>query len=415
MYNRRVPLFRLALCLPLAIETGQPTAKPVEIVVSTGLFDRRNTPVMVRFDRAPAVRRWELVDERGAALPLQMRDERHGLFVLPDLKANQTRVYTLRPAMGDERAQTRVAAVKEGDTIVMTIAGKPAFTYQGATTQPPAGYASSYGRGGYIYPVLTPAGANVADDYPPNHKHHHGIWAAWTKTQFEGRHPDFWNMGDRTGTVEPVDVGAEFSGPVCGGFVARHRYIDLSAKPPKDVLNETWNVVAYASGTAAAAAGAGAPRPYFVFDLTVTQTCSTASPLVLEEYRYGGLAFRGAREWNGGGEEACQWLTSEGKGRIDGNEAPSRWVRLSAKVAGRPASVAILDHPQDFRFPQPIRIFPDQPYCVYSPSQLGRFEIAPGKPFVERYRFIVPDGVLEPAELDQLWNDYAHPPHVEVK
>src|SRR6185312_14669354 len=220
------------------------------------------------------------------------------------------------------------------------------------------------------------------------------------------RHPDFWNMGDKTGTVEPVDFGGEFSGPVCGGFVAHHRYVDLKAHPPKDALNETWEVVAYA-GTS----GRGAS--YVLFDLTVTQTCAGPSPLTLLQYRYGGVAFRGARDWNGA--DACQWLTSEGKGRIDGNESPSRWVRASGKVDGQRVSVAILDHPDNFRFPQPIRVFPDQPYCVYSPSQLGAFQIVPGKPFVERYRFVVADGVIDPAELDRLWNDYAHPVTATIK
>ena len=46
------------------------------------------------------------------------------------------------------------------------------------------------------------AGRVITGDYPPDHIHHHGVWFAWTKTEFEGRHPDFWNMGDGTGTVE---------------------------------------------------------------------------------------------------------------------------------------------------------------------------------------------------------------------
>ncbi|GIT77905.1 MAG: hypothetical protein Ct9H300mP32_2870 [Verrucomicrobiota bacterium] len=39
----------------------------------------------------------------------------------------------------------------------------------------------------------------ITDDYPHNHKHHHGIWFPWTNTIFEGRKPDFWNMGNGTG------------------------------------------------------------------------------------------------------------------------------------------------------------------------------------------------------------------------
>lgn len=394
------PWFVAALVAPAA-------AKSLEVRVAAGDFDRYDTPLQVTFEGRPGVGgAWELVDDSGTVLPLQMRDENHGQFILPELKAKRVRTYKLREASSDVRPRSGVEATKQGRTIAVTVGGKPVFTYQGGKTEPPVGYPASYKRGGYIYPLLTPSGKNVADDYPPNHKHHHGIWAAWTKTEFEERHPDFWNMGDKTGTVEPVDFGQEFSGPVCGGFTATHRYVDLSARPSKDALNETWQVTVYRLL-------GDRQRPRFVFDLTVIQFCAGSSPLTLEQYRYGGVAFRGSREWNG--KHTCEWLTSEGKDRIDGNESRSRWVRVSGEVGGQQASVAILDSPDNFRFPQPIRIFPDQPYCVYSPSQLGEFQITPAKPFVERYRFVVCDGVMDKSELDRLWNDYAHPPAVQIR
>jgi len=54
-------------------------------------------------------------------------------------------------------------------------------------------------------------GLLVTDDYPPNHLHHHGIWFPWTKTRFEGREVDFWNMGGKTGTVEFVAFGKSWN------------------------------------------------------------------------------------------------------------------------------------------------------------------------------------------------------------
>jgi hypothetical protein len=40
--------------------------------------------------------------------------------------------------------------------------------------------------------------------------------------------------------------------------------------------------------------------------------------------------------------------------------------------------------------------------------------IRPGRPYVSRYRFVAADGAPDKAELDSLWNDYAHPPRVAV-
>jgi hypothetical protein len=335
-----------------------------------------------------------------------MLDAHNGFFILPELKAHQTRTFELARGKTAPERLASAQATKQVGTIVVDLHNHHALTYQGHKTQPPAGYDASYKRGGYIYPVLTPSGLNVTDDYPANHKHHHGIWSPWTKTEFEGRHPDFWNMGDKTGTVEPVDFGDEFSGPVCAGFIAHHRMVDLSAKPqPKDALSENWQVVAYD-------VGGQAPPQSYMFDLSITQTCATNNPLTLEKYRYGGLGFRGARQWDG--KDGCDVLTSEGKTRANGNETRGRWVRYSGMIDGHPASIAILNAPDDFQFPQPMRIYPDQPFFSYAPEQLGEFQIIPGKPFVQRYRFVVADGVLNPDELNRLWNDYGHPPAVQV-
>ncbi len=38
------------------------------------------------------------------------------------------------------------------------------------------------------------------------------------------------------------------------------------------------------------------PQPYELFDLVLTQQCATPSLLVLPEYHYGGMGFRGYRD-----------------------------------------------------------------------------------------------------------------------
>ena len=61
---------------------------------------------------------------------------------------------------------------------------------------------------------------------------------------------------------------------------------------------------------------------------------------------------------------------------------------------GAEASMGFLCHPSDFRFPQPMRIHPDEPFFNWAVPQGGTFSIEPGKPYVARYRFIVADGRL---------------------
>ena len=124
-------------------------------------------------------------------------------------------------------APQAIQVITEGNRLKITAAGCSVLEYQGQPGElPRTDIDPIFRRGGYIHPVYTLSGRIITGDYPPDHIHHHGIWFAWTKTEFEGRHPDFWNMGDGTGTVEFVALDDTWSGAEQSGFRARHRYID---------------------------------------------------------------------------------------------------------------------------------------------------------------------------------------------
>jgi hypothetical protein len=295
-----------------------------------------------------------------------------------------------------------MAEKKDGGIITASAGGREILRYRGEPGGMPdaEGYEPSFLRGGYISAVYTPSGVLVSDDYPPDHKHHHGIWSPWTKTEFEGRQPDFWNMGKKTGTVETVSFGETWSKEGAAGFRATHRMIDLSAPGgPKAAINEHWAVTIHPP--------TAGERPANVFDLVITQTCATDSPLILPKYHYGGLGFRGHRQWHG--KDGVQFLSSEGKTRENGNETNAKWAYIGGDVDGKPAGVAILCHPDNFRFPQPVRIHPTEPFFCYAPSQLGDWRIEPGKPYVAKYRFVVTDGMPDAKEMERMWKEYAEP------
>jgi hypothetical protein len=406
----RPPLLGLVLVVSSVLVSVAEAQAQRKVTVSAGASDRRDTIVPVQLSEdIPGT--WVLWDQASNVTPLQMGPGGRGAFILGELKAGQTRSYRLG-RMGQISADapdTSVRASREGDMVKISSGGREILHYQGGKTPLPPGYEQHLHRGGYIHPVYTPGGKLVTDDYPPKHKHHHGIWSPWTKTQFEGRTPDFWNMFQKTGTVEFVRIGAEWSGPVAGGFMADHRMIDLSAKPqPKAAIDETWNVVVYRPVHSEQSG-----RKLFVFDFTTTQKCATDSPLVLPKYHYGGLGVRGHREWDG--KDNCVFLTSEGKGRSNGNETTGKWCHVGGKVDGEMTGIAVLCHPENFRFPQPMRLHPDEPFFCYAPSQGGDWSIEPGKPYVARYRFVVADGPADKAEIERLWNDYANPPKVTVE
>jgi len=156
---------------------------------------------------------------------------------------------------------------------------------------------------------------------------------------------------------------------------------------------ETWNI------TVSAEAGR------YIIDYTSTQQCATGSPLKLPEYHYGGFGFRGHHDWIGPAN--CQFITSTGlTDRLKVDRSRAKWCWMGGKVDHQTCGVTILCHPANFRFPQPIRANPDQPFFCFAPQQLGEMEISPGQKYISRYRLIVADGTPDASQADQWWSNY---------
>jgi hypothetical protein len=337
----------------------------------------------------------------GMLLPAQVIDGT-AVFMIPAQKRREALTFTLTEGAPQPNA---VAVKREKERLHLLVRGKPVFDYQmDKDALPRPDIKPEYKRAGYLHPIYTPSGTIVSDDYPVQHVHHHGIWSPWTKTSFQGRAPDFWNMGQKSGTVEFVALDRIWSGSVHGGFVARHKFVDLSAPSPVVALHETWEVTAYNLGTGGNAT---------MFDLLLTQTCATNDPLILPKYHYGGLGFRGRGEWLG--KDNANFLTSDGEtDRVKANAQKMRWVHLSGSVTDGIAGLAVLGHPANFRAPQPVRVHPNEPYVSFTPSQDGDWSIEPGKAYVARYRFVAADGPPDRSALDALWNGYAVPAVVKL-
>ena len=345
---------------------------------------------------------YALEDQQGKEHKLQVNPNGRAWAIINGLNNNKK----LNLVRKEERPVSEGIEYNEAEGLItFSKKGQPIFSYRKEGQLPDADIDSVYLRGGYIHPVYTPSKKIITDDYAKNHLHHHGIWTAWTKTIFEGRTPDFWNMGDKTGKVAFVSVDSFFQGSVLAGFSAKHRYVDLSAPEPKTAINETWNVQVYN-------VGGGDEQNYFLFDINITQTCASSSSLILPTYRYGGLGFRGREEWNG--EENTIFLTSEGKDRSNGHATTARWCHIGGLAEGKLAGITIMSHPDNFRAPQPMRIHPTEPFFNFAPSQAGDWSINPGETYRAKYRFVVYDGEPDTTLIENLWTDYAQPLKVVV-
>lgn len=378
---------------------------PETIDLQAGETDRTHCPVVVKLPSGlPGS--YALTTEQGPSLVLQVDAAGRGEFIEPHLAKGERRTYHLGKL---EKTADDVAVATDGEVLKATFAGKPIFQYQMTPGPVPEGVDEVFRHGAHLHPIFSPSGKLVTNDHPKDHRWHRGIWLAWTHTEFEGRTPDFWNMGKDggklTGEVRFDRLDRSWSGPVSAGFASVHRFIDHTSGEEKDALNEKWEVRVWRPAEGA--------NSYHAFDLTSTQTCAGTSPVKMPKYHYGGLGVRGNALWDP--VDQVTMLTSNGDDRVRGDGTKAKWVYLGGDVDGQPTGMAVLIHPENFRFPQPLRLNPKNPQLCIAPAADGDWEIKPGDTYVSRYRIIVADGKPDAAMLDSLWADYATPPRAEVR
>ncbi len=296
------------------------------------------------------------------------------------------------------------------EAINFNIADKNVLAYHYALTPMPEGVSDLYSRGGYIHPLWSPAGEVLTRIQPPDHYHHYGIWNPWTKTEFEGKEVDFWNLIEGQATVlvkeEPVAIG----GPVYGNLTAFHDHVvkkDSLRTADKVALNEKWEIRVW---------NADSQQKIWLVDITSTLTCASESPLTIKEYSYQGFSLRANKDWN---DSTSTLLTSEGKNKSDANGTRARWLDIKGPAKVGTSGIEFMTHPNNFNFPEQLRIWPvgmnegkENVFVNFNPAQDRDWELKPGKEYTLNYRMMIYDGVIDSKEAESYWNDYAYPPQV---
>ncbi|MHC4329654.1 MAG: DUF6807 family protein [Planctomycetota bacterium] len=410
---RLIPVFFLSCCLfsLQSVTYGEPLGT---ITVEAGNYTRNDTPVSLDLSGVPEVfpgddiRLVEVKGSRRLSVPVQFEagsPPRLWWVLSGTTEPGTERKYEL--LKGDARAAQGVSAMQDKKVLELQKDGTKVLSYNHAVVPPPAGQSELYNRSAFIHPLWSPSGSILTNIHPADHYHHLGIWMPWTKTKFEGKAVDFWNLKAGQGTVRFNRFLSTTSGPVFGGFQAEHDHVALqTADGEKIVLKEVWDVRVYNVG----GPGAG----YWLWDIVSSQRCVADSPLLLEKYRYGGFGFRATADWKG---DTAAYLTSEGKTRKDGHATRARWCDTSGVSDGKWKGVTFFSHPGNFRHPEAMRIWPgfdQEVFFNWAPVQTGDFEMKPGQDHLFRYRMYVHEGKVDVERTEQIWNDYAHPPKVEI-
>ena len=305
------------------------------------------------------------------------------------------------------------AAIDYADgRITVSIGGQPVMSYQSAMKSPPEGINPLVRGNGFVHPFRTPGGAVVTDDFPPDHPHQHGLFHAWTKARFRGHRVDFWNTHKGLGRVvhrrllgESGGGGFSLDGPLPehAGFLVRLEHLDTTTEPPVIAMVEDrrYTVRRITEPTDRGELVAHA------IDFESTLTAATDDPVTLQQYLYGGVACRGPRGWTIAAGH--RFVTADGDDRIARNHTPQHWVASTGPAGDDSrATVALLSHPSNVRSPQPVRLHPEMPYFVFSPTVNEPLIVDRDHPLVSRYRYLAFDGEPEAGVMEAFWEGYAN-------
>ena len=394
----------------------------VEFTVHAGKSDRINTPVSANLEGISLGMEsydLQLVEttagtEKPVQSQLEMGYHLQIWWVLEgETPARSQRSFALQYVPKKENeTSTAVSAEDTGEAVQLSVGGKNVLAYHYALTPVPEEVSPLYQRGGYVHPLWSPDGGVLTRIQPPDHYHHYGIWNPWTKTEFEGREIDFWNLYKGQGTVRVKDVPFATNGNVFGSVTALHEHVvldTLDAAKDKVALNEAWDIRVW---------NADPEAEVFLVDFTSTMRCATASPFTIKEYRYEGFSIRANEKWN---DQTATLITSEGYDKSDGNGTRARWCDIKGPTQAGTSGALFITHPSNYNYPEQVRIWPtgmnegkENVYFNFNPTQDRDWKLEPGNHYTLKYRMMVYDGEIDKATAERYWYDFAHPPKVEV-
>lgn len=287
---------------------------------------------------------------------------------------------------------------------------KNVLRYNYKTIYPPPGVDTVFKRSGFIHPLWSPRGQELTRINAPDHYHHWGLWNPWTEVLFEKDTVDFWNLSKKQGTVRFADFISVTNGNVYAEYKALHEHLVFKKNGSEKVaLNEVQSVRIYQPVI---------NQNYYIADITIRLNCASESPVLLLEYRYGGLGLRATKEWD---KNNSRIITSEGKNRKEADGSRARWCMVQGAVNGDYAGLVMMSYPTNYNYPEPLRVWPEDMnnrgdvFLNFSPTKNMNWQLNPGKDYVLKYRLLVFNDAFPKEKAEAAWQNFAALPAIIVK
>jgi len=246
----------------------------------------------------------------------------------------------------------------------------------------------------FFHPLCTPAGHVLSMFEPHDHPWHRGLW--FTIKYINGE--NFWEENDEPRGTQHTILPPTVTPTVEGKLSVFSRQQWLRPHGGGIVFEEQRQFDYLSLGESAYALD-------FLFILTPTQPLKLDRTVYTTWGGYGGLTFRGNRNW-----PQTRLLFSDGSTSDRPTGIFADWADLSGKIDGGPnqtAGLAIFDHPSNIRHPTPWYggtgpgHYINAAFLFHEPLELPAHQ-----PLTLRYRVLVHDGIWEKDQLAAAYQAY---------
>ena len=243
----------------------------------------------------------------------------------------------------------------------------------------------------HFHPVATADGRTLTWDSPPDHAWHHALWFAWKHVAGvnyweldpnTGKSPGVtaWQAprittrGDRSARIE-MDLTYRPAGAEGDPVMTERRVMEISVPDAEGTYHIDW--------TSTFTAGKK--------DVVLDRTPLPGEPDGKDWGGYAGLSVRLAKDL---ADRAA--TSSDGPVALKGDKYRGKHTAMdyAGVIGGKPAGIAILDHPTNLNAPTPWYVIVGKPMSYFSPAVIcyKPHTLKAGQSLTLRYRVLVHPG-----------------------
>jgi Methane oxygenase PmoA len=401
--------FLVAVCWTITCGAHAALAdQPARVRIRGAATDLGETPILVEVKKDLPEGNYRLTtsdgDQSSRANLFRVDGKLWAAIVVDRLKATEDRVFTLDPVVSKELSESGVR-LTDGDSanVKVAIGGKP-FTE----------YRLDQGPKPIYFPLIGPGGQGMTRAFPienvegedRDHFHQRSFW--FTHGNVNG--VDFWASdplnGSKAnfGTIKEVSRPARIDGLAMGALATTDDWLASDGRKicrdRRDV--RFWNL-----------------RNTRIIDFDI-KIFADADPVTFGDTKEGMFGLRVASSMDVKRKMGGKITNADGVTDGDAWGKASPWVDYTGPVGGKTVGVAILNHPDSFRYPttwhvRDYGLFAANPFGWrdFGRKESGDFTIPLKGSVAFRYRVVLHGGATAAANIPAQFQAYVKPPRVE--